>query len=186
MWMFSALRKIWYAILKFKKTRYIDGLINKGLLVGKNVWFVDTFFLDPSHCYLISIGDNTTICPNVRMIAHDASTKRHLGYTKIGKIDIKENCFIGDSSIVLPNVTIGPNTIIGAGSVVTKSIPPDMVAAGNPARPICSLAEYLSKIRKQVQDGKRVFGKEHTSDCLDKSMRKELVSSVENGIGFII
>ena len=108
--------------------------MSKGLKLGKGVEIIDTFFFDPSHCYLISIGDNCTICPGVRLIAHDASTKKFLGYTKLGKIDIKENCFIGDSTIILPGVTIGPNSIIGAGSVVTKNIPPNVVAAGNPAR----------------------------------------------------
>ena len=49
--------------------------MQKGLKIGKNVEIIDTFFFDPSHCFLISIGDNCTICPNVRLIAHDASTK---------------------------------------------------------------------------------------------------------------
>ena len=74
--MVSLINKLYYAFLRLKKRRYIKLLMNRGLNVGKNVWFVDTFFLDPSHCYLISIGDNSTICPNVRMIAHDASTKK--------------------------------------------------------------------------------------------------------------
>jgi len=128
--MLGLLMKAYYSFLKYKKNRYLNGLVDKGLILGKNVLIVDTFFFDPSHCYLITIGDNCTICPNVRLIAHDASTKNHLGYTKFGKITIGENCFIGDSTIVLPNVSIGPNSIVGAGSVVTKSVPPWTVVAG--------------------------------------------------------
>jgi len=65
-----------YHLLESRKTRkYIDRLVENGLRLGKNVAIVDRFFLDPSHCFLISIGDNCTICPNVRLIAHDASTK---------------------------------------------------------------------------------------------------------------
>jgi maltose O-acetyltransferase len=184
--MVSSIGKLYHTFLKIKKERYINKLKDQGLFVGKNVWFVDDFFLDPSHCYLISIGDNTTICPKVRMIAHDASTKKFLGYSKFGKIDIKENCFIGDSTLILPNVTIGPNTIVGSGSVVTKNIPPNTVAAGNPAKPLCSLEAYLSKIKGYVNDGRKVFGKEYFIDCLDDQKRKELLVEVRDSIGFIV
>jgi maltose O-acetyltransferase len=178
--------KLYYAFLALKKRRYIKLLMNRGLNVGKNVWFVDTFFLDPSHCYLISIGDNSTICPNVRMIAHDASTKKLLGYTKFGKIDIRENSFIGDSTVILPNVTIGPNSIVGAGSVVTKSIPANTVAAGNPAKPICSLEEYLVKIKRRVSDGKKIFSKDYGIDILNSKQRQELIDDAQDSMGFII
>jgi maltose O-acetyltransferase len=140
---------------------------------------------DPSHCFLISIGDNCTICPNVRLIAHDASTKKHLGHTKIGTIDIKENCFLGDSVIVLPGVTIGPNTIIGAGSVVTKTVPANSVAAGNPSHVISSIDEYLKKIeRKSI--GKKIFGKDYYIDKLDEEKRAEIIRSIGKTIGFIV
>jgi len=111
---YSDIKKIYYLLQSKKRQNYINRLIANGLSLGRNVDIIDNFFFDPSHCFLISIGDNCTICPNVRLIAHDASTKKILGYTKIGEIDIKENCFTGDSAIVLPNVTIGPNSIIGA------------------------------------------------------------------------
>lgn len=62
-----------------------------------------------------------------------------------GKIEIKDKCFIGINSIILPNVTIGPNSVIGAGSVVTKDVPPNTVVAGVPAKVICSLEHYKEK-----------------------------------------
>jgi maltose O-acetyltransferase len=173
-------------LMKYKERKYLNDLIRKGLKLGENVVIVDTFFFDPSHCYLISIGDNTIICPEVRLIAHDASIKKHLGYTKIGKITIKENCFIGDSSIVLPNVTIGPNSIVGAGSVVTKNVPPNTVAAGNPARSICSLDDYLNKVKKLVADSnKKVFSKEYSAERIDNKKYKELMQEVDGSWGFI-
>ena len=85
------LTKLYYYFEQKKKKKYIEELISKGLKLGQNVEIIDTFFFDPSHCFLISIGNNSTICPNVRLIAHDASTKKLLGYTKIGRIQIKEN-----------------------------------------------------------------------------------------------
>lgn len=78
-------------------------------------------------------------------MAHDASTKKSLGYTKIGKISIGDNVFIGANSTILPGITIGNNSIVGANSVVTKDIPENVVVAGNPAHVICSLEEYLKK-----------------------------------------
>ena len=119
---YSYIKNIYHTLQSKKTEKHIKNLKKKGLKLGNNVSIIDTFFFDPSHCFLISIEDNCTICPNVRLIAHDASTKKLLGYTKTGKIVIKKDCFIGDSAIVLPNVSIGPNTIIGAGSVVTKNI----------------------------------------------------------------
>jgi len=183
--MLNFIKRLYYFLKKCKKGKYIDNLVHNGLKLGKNVFIVDTFFFDPSHCYLISIGDNCTICPNVRLIAHDASTFNFSGYTKFGRIDIRENCFIGDSTIILPNVTIGSNSIIGAGSVVTKSIQPNTVAAGNPAKPICSTDAYLLKIKGLAEKNKKVFGEDYSIKNLDDKKRMELLAAVENGIGFI-
>lgn len=170
---------------EWKREKYLSNLKKKGLRIGENVQIIDSFFFDPSHCFLISIGNNCIICPNVRLIAHDASTKRLLGYTRIGKIDIRENCFIGDSAIVLPNITIGPNSIVGAGAVVTNDVPPNTVVAGNPARVIGSLEDFLNKVREQ-RKGKRVFGKDYFIEKLDEAKRNEILQSVGDSVGFIV
>lgn len=167
-----------------KKERYLNNLIKNGLKIGRNVSIVSDFFFDPSHCYLISIGDNCTICPNVRLIAHDASTKKSLGFTKVGKVIIEENCFIGDSTIILLGVKIGRNSIIGTGSIVTKDIPAYSVAAGNPAKIVCSLDEYLQKIR-EISAHKKIFGEEYKIDVLTEEKRAELIESIAESIGFM-
>ncbi len=164
---------------------YIGELVERGLLLGRNVDIVEDIFLDPSHCFLISIGDNCTLCPRVRLIAHDASSKKLLGYTKIGKIEIRENCFIGDSTIILPGVTIGPSSIVGAGSVVTRDVPPYSIAAGNPARVICTVDDYVEKIR-MISNGKKIFDEEYFIGKLDKEKQREMVQSLGNTIGFIV
>ena len=70
------------------------------------------------------MGDNCIISTNVKILAHDASTGRFaVHYSKVGCVNIGNNCFIGSGSIVLCNVNIGDNCIIGAGSVVSKDIP---------------------------------------------------------------
>jgi maltose O-acetyltransferase len=182
---YNKLMEAYNAVMKKKRERYIEGLVRNGLKLGQNVEIIDTFFFDPSHCFLISIGDHCTICPNVRLLAHDASTKNYLGYTKIGKIMIKEDCFIGDSVIVLPNVTIGPNAIVGAGSVVTRDIPPYTVAAGNPAKIIYTFDDYLEKI-KTLKGNKRVFDENYLIHWLDKKKKQVVIDSVSDSIGFIV
>ena len=116
-------------------------LIKRGLKVGINFNRQQGCVIDPTHCFLIEIGNNVTFSIRVTLMAHDASTKKVIGYTKIGKIVIEDNVFIGANATILPNVTIGKNSIIGANSVVTKNIPENVVVAGNPAKIICSIDE---------------------------------------------
>ena len=58
-----------------------------------------------------------------------------------------DNCVVGMRAILLPGVTIGPDSIVGAGSVVTRDVPPRTVAAGVPARVLCTLDEYAERYR---------------------------------------
>ena len=111
-----------------------------------------------SEPYLVSIGNNTEITYGVTFITHDGGTwifRKSNEFTgnKFGPIIIKDNCMIGMKSILLPNVEIGPNSVVGAGSVVTKNVPPNTVYAGNPAKFICTTDEYLDKCRKNDISG---------------------------------
>ena len=181
---YTVISSIVHFVMNKKRERYLSGLLKNGLTLGANVEIVGNFFFDPSHCYLISIGDNSTICPNVRLIAHDASIKKVVGYTKIGRIDIRENCFIGDSAIIMPGVTIGPNSIVGAGSVVTKNVPPYTVAAGNPAKILFPVEDFINKIAN-MSKSRKIFSNEYHIDKLDESKRQEIIESLGNTIGFI-
>jgi maltose O-acetyltransferase len=181
--MLGYLRKVVDRLRDRKKQSYLEELQRDGLKLGKNVAIVDDFFFDRAHCYLISIGDNTILAPCVRLVAHDASTKLYLGYTKFGKIDIRENCFIGHSVTVLCGVTIGPNSIVGAGSIVTKDVPPGMVVAGAPAKVICTLEEYLALHRV---DRTQVFDERYHIWNLDLGRRQELLDAAERGGGYIV
>ena len=72
-----------------------------GLKVGKNFGRLNGVILDPSHCWLITIGDNVTMAPRVHILAHDASTQMNLKKAKIGRVTIGNNVYIGLNSIVL-------------------------------------------------------------------------------------
>lgn len=124
----------------------IDTLIKRGMTVGKNFHCMNGVWIDPGHAWLISIGDDVTIAPRVTILAHDASPQAFRQITKIGRVNIGDSVFIGAGSIILPGVTIGDNVVIGAGSVVTKDIPDNCVAAGNPAKNIMTISDYLDKI----------------------------------------
>jgi maltose O-acetyltransferase len=135
-------------ILKIRGHTDIKDLIKNGLTVGENVFVNFNTIIDVSFCFLIEIGNNVTLAPNVHLLAHDASTKNELGYTKVGRVSIGNNVFIGAGSIILPGTTIGNNVIIGAGSVVSTNIPENSVAVGNPAKVISTYVDYMEKNKK--------------------------------------
>lgn len=122
-----------------------EKLIKMGMTVGKNFKRLNNVLIDYSHAWLITIGDNVTLAPRVHILAHDASTKNLIGYTKIGTVSIGNNVFIGAGSVILPGVRIGNDVIIGANSTVTHDIPDKSVAVGSPAKIICSLDDYIAK-----------------------------------------
>ena len=123
----------------------LEQLQKMGLSFGRNFNPQQGYYLDPSHCWLITIGDDVTFGPRVQLFAHDASMHLALGYTKIAPIVIGDRVFIGAGSIILPGVHIGNDCIIGAGSVVVGDIPSGTVYAGNPACKICNTDEFLAK-----------------------------------------
>lgn len=127
-------------------------LLADGLEIGSNFSYGRNYFFDPAHCFLISIGDNVTLSTRVHILAHDASTKRHIGYAKIGRVIIKNRVFIGANTTILPGVTVGENSIVGAGSVVSHDVEDNAVYAGVPARKICSLEEYLKKVNSTEEN----------------------------------
>ena len=162
-----------------------EKLVKMGLKIGKNFKRLNGVILDPAHCWLITIGDNVTIAPRVHILAHDASTKEFLNYTKIGRVSIGDNVFIGAESVVLPNVNIGDNVVIGANSTVTKDIPSNSVYAGNPAKFICTIDEYIEKNKRKMKD-RPVYGGEYTlRQNVDNSKKQKMYEELENKIGFV-
>lgn len=161
-------------------------LVKRGLKIGKNFNRQQGCFIDPTHCFLIDIGDNVTFSIRVTLLAHDASTKLITGYTKIGRIKIGNNVFIGANSTILPNVTIGSNSIIGANSVVTKNVPENVVVAGNLAKIICDINSYKNKNKILMNKQKKLFGSEYRfRKNMMENLKKELIEAVENGIAYI-
>ena len=105
-----------------------------------------------SEPWLISIGDNVRIAKEVQFFTHGGiwsirkMDKKYSGLEYFGKICIKNNVYIGHGAKIMPGVTIEENCIIGAGSIVTKSIPKGSVVAGNPARFVSTIGEFIDGI----------------------------------------
>lgn len=162
-----------------------EKLISMGMKVGKNFNRLHGVILDPGHCWLIEIGDNVTMAPRVHILCHDASTKQFLNYTKIGRVTIGDNVFIGAETVVLPGVTIGSNVIIGANSTVTHDIPDNSVVAGSPARVICTMEEYLEKERIRMETAP-CYGEEYTlRKDVSMELRMQQKQELDGKIGYI-
>lgn len=128
-----------------------------GMKVGENLSLVSprsvNFGTEP---YLIEIGNNVRISGNVYFLTHDGGTwafrykDKYKNIFKYGRIKIGDYTFIGCGATIMPGVSIGKNCVIGARSVVTKSIPNGIVVAGNPAKKICTIEEYAEKCKRTM------------------------------------
>lgn len=143
----SLLKRIYNRFRK-KEIGTIEALRQRGVTIGENVDILGTF-IDGCHGHLVSIGNNVTIT-GARILTHDASTKKCLGYSKIGFVSIGDNVFIGNCAIILPGTRIGNNVIIGAGAVIASDVPDNSVMAGNPAKKICAYDEYMRRNQERL------------------------------------
>lgn len=120
------------------KLRWLrNSLVGLRKLYLTRVWKMD---IDPSAEFSLSarfdrtfpigvhIGPDTYVAFDARVLTHDMTRGLYL-HTRIGA-----NCFIGGRSLILPGIQIGDNCVVGAGSVVTKDLPPRTLVAGNPAK----------------------------------------------------
>lgn len=118
-----------------------------GVKIGKNCFIATRNW--SSEPYLIEIGDNVQVTHDVYFHTHGGAHAARLiepGFDVFGKIKIEDNAYIGAGSHILPGVTIGKGSLIAAGSIVTKSIPPGQVWAGG--RFVCTVKEYIDKNQK--------------------------------------
>jgi maltose O-acetyltransferase len=137
-------------VLRLRGFPSLERLRARGLTLGRDVYLGHGTVIDSGFLRLISIGDETTLSAGVRVLAHDASMKRRLGWTRVAPVSIGRRVYVGAGVIVRPGVTIGDDAIVGAGSVVSRDVAPGTVVAGNPARPISSTAEHLDRHRARL------------------------------------
>ena len=171
---------------KFIEPDLIEELRKNGMIIGMNFNMLPGVFIDFSHCWHISVGDDVTLAPNVTILAHDASTKMHLNFTRIGKVTIGDRVFVGAGSIILPGVIVGNDVVIGAGSIVSRDLPDGVVAAGNPAKRIGDLKDFLTRKKKEMTLHP-CFTKEFTLGGGVNAQRKSQMNlMMKDRIGFIV
>ena len=159
--------------------RAVELYRKKGVEIGQNTEIYNTS-IDSLRPFLVTIGDNVLITGS-RILTHDASTKKFLGYTKLGSVTIGNNVFIGFGCIILPGVTIGNNVIIGAGTVVSKNIEDNSIVVGSPMRVVGTLDANLAKNRALLDDAP-IFTQNYHMTETEKLEMKELL---ENRIGYV-
>ncbi len=157
------LRKIWMqrwrisflVLYRADKTAYLRSL---GMWIGQRCSIYNTINDFGTEPWLIEIGDDVTVATGVRFLNHDGGsrlfrdqfpTMSRFG-NRFGTIRIRNNSFIGAGAILLPDIEIGPDSVVGAGSVVTKSVAPRTVVVGNPAREVSSLDEYIENYARKM------------------------------------
>lgn len=102
----------------------------------------------PSEPYLITIGSNCALTKGVKIFTHGGARvarRKYPNYDVFGMVEVGDYCYIGTNSLIMPGVKIGNGSMVAAGSVVTKSVPPNMVVGGNPARILCTVDEYIER-----------------------------------------
>jgi acetyltransferase-like isoleucine patch superfamily enzyme len=111
-----------------------------------------------SEPYLVSVGNRVGFAAGVVIITHDGGTlvfnreERYRRVIKYGRVTIHDNSFLGRNVVLMPGAEIGPNTVVGAGAVVTRKMPPDTVIAGSPARVLMSVEAYAEQCLADTPD----------------------------------
>ena len=132
--------------------RCVDYLRKRHIKIGDGAFFCNpkTVEIDITRPSLVEIGDNVRFLDDFTLLTHDFTTKVFLNlYDEFvpssGKVIIGNNVYFARKCTVLKGVTIGDNCIFGYGSLITRDIPANSVAAGVPAKVICTLEEYYRK-----------------------------------------
>ncbi len=160
-----------YQKLRFKwllrtSKGYEQWLREQGVIIGKNLRLFNhkSISFDTTSPSLIEIGDNVAITADVTILTHDYATavfveKYHDYLPGRSKVILGNNIYVGQRTMILRGVTIGDNCIIGACSLVTKDIPANSVAAGIPARVICTIDEYYAKRKAKATNEALAYAK---------------------------
>ncbi|OBR62919.1 hypothetical protein A7K91_09350 [Paenibacillus oryzae] len=164
---------------------WLKDFIAEGMKVGRGCSIQPGVVFDYSHCWLIEIGDYVTIAPEAYLLAHDASSKPYTGHTRIGKVVIEDYAFIGARAIIMPGVTVGRSAIVAAGSIVTRSVPPDTLVGGNPAKPIGTIRQYGDKMAA-LAEAAPTYDESYTlSARLSAKQKEEMRRELAGKDGFV-
>ena len=153
------------SFLRKQHMRYLWSLERQaryaGVKIGHNNFIASRFW--STEPYLITVGSYCQITNGVKLFTHGGAGAVRRWYPKydtFGKVVIGDYVYLGNNTLVMPGVTIGDNVLIAAGSVVTKSVPPNVVVGGNPAKILCSIEEYIERNHPYNLNSKGMSAKE--------------------------
>lgn len=132
-----------------ERIRKYGGRVGKGVFIGKDV------VVDYDFAFLLEIGDGAVISARSIIELHDSCLPNVLGRgkNKVGRVTIGRRAYIGANSVVLPGVEIGDGAIIGACSLVNRTIPNGQVWGGVPAVYLCTVNELVKKRERISEPG---------------------------------
>lgn len=117
-----------------------------GVVMGSNN-LIRSRFWGSAEGYLITIGSNCGLTAGTQLFTHGgghAARSKYPNFDCFGKVTLGNYVYVGTNALIMPGVSIGDNVLIAAASVVTKSVPSNVVVAGNPAKIVCTIDEYIS------------------------------------------
>lgn len=142
----SELRHSW-ELRKYDRFTIAEFFRKQGAQIGEGCSIIPTSL--GTEPYLVKLGNRVTIASGVTFITHDGGAwlfREEIPDLQVfGPIIVEDNCVIGENVILMPNIHIGRNTIVAAGSVVIADIPANSIAMGVPARVIGSIEKYREK-----------------------------------------
>lgn len=128
----------------------------RGTNIGKDVFIGPGVFIEETRPELVTIEDGVHIAPRVTIVAHDASYHVVDGRLDVRReeVIIRKRSFIGCGSTILPGITIGEGSIVAAGSLVNKEVPPGVIVGGVPAKVIGTVNDAVLRKLGDLKTGK--------------------------------
>ncbi|WP_242927538.1 acyltransferase [Pontibacter vulgaris] len=152
---------IWQRVINlYRKILWTDEQYARhiGVKIGDKCSIATRYF--GSEPYLIEIGNHVQITSDVRFFTHGGGwvfREEHPSFDCFGKIKVGNNVYIGNCSMIMPGVSIGDNVVIGAGTIVTRSIENNCVVVGNPGRVVGEVKDLKRKLSK-FNTGTKMMG----------------------------
>ncbi|KMQ52615.1 putative acetyltransferase YvoF [Chitinispirillum alkaliphilum] len=115
----------------------------RGVKIGRNVWISQYVYIDELHPEVITIGDNCTVGLHTTIVSHFYWGPKRSSHSA-GPVKIENDVFIGPHCVILPNVTIGSGSVIQAGTVVSRDVPPNTLWGLPKAGPLARITVPLT------------------------------------------
>ena len=171
--MLNKLKLLYYRFFKSgaEYARYLGVKVGEKCHIASSVCF-------SSEPYLIEIGSGVAITQNVMIHTHGGgrvARRKYPDFDIFGRVTICDFAYIGSGAQLMPGVTIGKGSLVAAGSIVTKSVPEGVVVAGNPARVVCTVDEYIERNKKYDLGTKNLSPEEKKKYILSLSPERLIV-----------